>query len=280
MHLAGTDPCTAVGTGGPLSRARRECEEAELESWLSCLWVTRLLQTFSAVKMIRKEMFYLTMHSTHFIYGYMANALTTELHLASVKKINTELEFWLFCLWVTRLLQMFSAVKKINIELKFRLFCLWVTRLLQMFSAVKKINTELEFWLFCLWVTVTRLLQTFSAVKKIRKEMFYLTMHSTHFIYGYMANALTTELHLAPVKKINTELEFWLFCLWVTRLLQMFSAVKKTNTELEFWLFCLWVTVTRLLQTFSAVKKIRKEMFHLTMHSTHFIYGYMASDIW
>ena len=22
------------------------------------------------------------------------------------------------------------------------------------------------------------------------------------------------------------------------------------------------------------------EMFHLTMHSTHFIYGYMASDIW
>ena len=24
----------------------------------------------------------------------------------------------------------------------------------------------------------------------------------------------------------------------------------------------------------------RKEMFHLTTHSTHFIYGYMASDIW
>ena len=23
-----------------------------------------------------------------------------------------------------------------------------------------------------------------------------------------------------------------------------------------------------------------KEMFFLTMHSTHFIYGYMASDIW
>ena len=25
---------------------------------------------------------------------------------------------------------------------------------------------------------------------------------------------------------------------------------------------------------------IRKEMFYLTTHSTHFIYGYMASDIW
>ena len=24
----------------------------------------------------------------------------------------------------------------------------------------------------------------------------------------------------------------------------------------------------------------RKEGFYLTMHSTHFIYGYMASDIW
>ena len=23
-----------------------------------------------------------------------------------------------------------------------------------------------------------------------------------------------------------------------------------------------------------------KEMFYLTMHSTHFIYGYMVSDIW
>ena len=27
-------------------------------------------------------------------------------------------------------------------------------------------------------------------------------------------------------------------------------------------------------------KEGRKEMFYLTMHSTHFIYGYMASDIW
>ena len=25
---------------------------------------------------------------------------------------------------------------------------------------------------------------------------------------------------------------------------------------------------------------VRKEMFYFTTHSTHFIYGYMASDIW
>ena len=28
------------------------------------------------------------------------------------------------------------------------------------------------------------------------------------------------------------------------------------------------------------LKERRKEMFYLMMHSTHFIYGYMASDIW
>ena len=28
------------------------------------------------------------------------------------------------------------------------------------------------------------------------------------------------------------------------------------------------------------VKSIRKEMFYRMMHSTHFMYGYMASDIW
>ena len=29
-----------------------------------------------------------------------------------------------------------------------------------------------------------------------------------------------------------------------------------------------------------AVREREKEMFYLTTHSTHFIYGYMASDIW
>ena len=28
------------------------------------------------------------------------------------------------------------------------------------------------------------------------------------------------------------------------------------------------------------MKAGRKEIFYLTTHSTHFIYGYMASDIW
>ena len=39
--------------------------------------------------------------------------------------------------------------------------------------------------------------------------------------------------------------------------------------------FYLWLYGIRHM-----VKEGRKEMFYLTMHSTHFIYGYMASDIW
>ena len=35
-----------------------------------------------------------------------------------------------------------------------------------------------------------------------------------------------------------------------------------------------------LEKTITTGQEGRKEMFYLTTHSTHFIYGYMASDIW
>ena len=35
-----------------------------------------------------------------------------------------------------------------------------------------------------------------------------------------------------------------------------------------------------LIRSTPEAGKERKEMFYLTTHSTHFIYGYMASDIW
>ena len=37
---------------------------------------------------------------------------------------------------------------------------------------------------------------------------------------------------------------------------------------------------TPALSTLYPPKRERKQMFYLTTHSTHFIYGYMASDIW
>ena len=40
---------------------------------------------------------------------------------------------------------------------------------------------------------------------------------------------------------------------------------------------CMYVPVYVSIYLFNERKK---EMFYLTTHSTHFIYGYMASDIW
>ena len=39
----------------------------------------------------------------------------------------------------------------------------------------------------------------FARVEEGRKEMFYLTTHSTYFIYGYMASAGVEEMHDAVV---------------------------------------------------------------------------------
>ena len=38
--------------------------------------------------------------------------------------------------------------------------------------------------------------------------------------------------------------------------------------------------VRHMVKDHLASEKGRKEMFYLTTHSTHFIYGYMVSDIW
>ena len=51
-------------------------------------------------------------------------------------------------------------------------------------------------------------------------------------------------------------------------------AVKDLNSVILNGKFVVMIDKTSL----STVS--RKEMFYLTTHSTHFIYGYMASDIW
>ena len=41
-----------------------------------------------------------------------------------------------------------------------------------------------------------------------------------------------------------------------------------------------FITVVSFQEIVRPRSKGRKEMFYLTTHSTHFIYGYMASGIW
>ena len=76
--------------------------------------------------------------------------------------------------------------------------------------------------------------------------MFYLTMHSTYFIYGYMAS------------------EIWLRTILIVR-----KEIRCRHVGYSFRL------AARVLLYAS-----EREMFYLTTHSTHFIYCYMASNIW
>ena len=77
--------------------------------------------------------------------------------------------------------------------------------------------------------------------------MFYLTTHSTHFIYGYMEGRK---------RFINDALNT--FCLWL-----------YGRKEGMFYL------TTQSTHFIYGYMEGRKEMFYLTTHSTYFIYGYM-----
>ena len=54
------------------------------------------------------------------------------------------------------------------------------------------------------------------------------------------------------------------------------------NNTFYFWLFAVWHAGSSITgQNLIKLQRTReREMFYLRTHSTHFIYGYMASDIW
>ena len=79
-----------------------------------------------------------------------------------------------------------------------------------------------------------------------RNKTFYLTMHSTHFIYGYIEGR----------KEEN---------------------VLFNDTLNTFYLRL--YGVRHMVKDHSDSEGGRKETFYLTTHSTHFIYGYMASNM-
>ena len=47
-----------------------------------------------------------------------------------------------------------------------------------------------------------------------------------------------------------------------------------------YWCFSSTMRKCLSIQLIHLLSERRKEMFYLTTHSTHFIYGYIASDIW
>ena len=73
-----------------------------------------------------------------------------------------------------------------------------------------------------------------------------------------MNRSSTTELHLTPQISVKSYSKLWL---WIHQ-------NKVTN-----------IRTSGHALVVNSMEEGRKEMVYLTMHSTHFIYGYMASDI-
>ena len=116
------------------------------------------------------------------------------------------------------------------------------------------------------------------------------------------ANALTMELHLAPVwnkarlllNVIVSDLQFWAVLLlqltcstcagptwtWVGRPSGCTCYRSAGPGRPPYLLSPPPCSQCRLLPWSPTTIVIRKEMFYLTTHSTLFIYSYMASDIW
>ena len=96
--------------------------------------------------------------------------------------------------------------------------------------------------------------------KEGRKEMFYLTMHSTHFLFTVIWHqTYGKELVLLSDRKVRAEDMLCITLARFTKFREAFNIASASCVNL-----C----------------KGRKEVFYLMTHSTHFIYGYMASDIW
>ena len=135
--------------------------------------------------------------------------------------------------------------------------------------------------------------------------MFYLTTHSTHFIYGYIASDIWLRTILI-VRKVTSCCHIGYSYRLTARVLLYAPSHRQDNTyhglcytcrgalagtryssmgplhegsirrPIAPWANALPLSYVPLL----GEREREREMFYLTMHSTHFIYGYMASDIW
>ena len=113
--------------------------------------------------------------------------------------------------------------------------------------------------------------------KKEGRKMFYLTMHSTHFIYGYMASDIwlrTTQMAREETRWRHMGYVFRL----AARVVLYASSHRQDNTHYNLCYTSCGALAG--IRNSSMGPPWRKEMFYLTTHSTHFIYSYMASEIW
>ena len=121
------------------------------------------------------------------------------------------------------------------------------------------------------------------------REMFYLTTHSTHFINGYMASDIWLRTILIVRKETRCRHIGYSYRVTARDLLyapshrqdSTYHSLCYTSRGALAGTTTNWCHTRRVLTHFLIWERDReRKMFYLTTHSTHFIDGYMASDIW
>ena len=123
------------------------------------------------------------------------------------------------------------------------------------------------------------------------KETYYLTMHSAHFIYGYMEgnvlfnDALNTFYvwlygvgHMVKDHSDSQRKEMFYLMMHSTHFIYGYMEGNVLFNDALNTFYVRLYGVGHMVKDHSDSE--RKEMFYLMTHSTHFIYSYMVSDIW
>ena len=111
-----------------------------------------------------------------------------------------------------------------------------------------------------------------------RKEMLYLTTHSTHFIYGYMASAAAARARTQRVAE-HPDSGREGSALFNDALNTFYLQSRNIHTREGNALFNDALNTFCLRLYGVGEDSGRKEMIYLTTHSTHFIYGPETSSL-
>ena len=110
--------------------------------------------------------------------------------------------------------------------------------------------------------------------------MLYLTTHSTHFIYGYMESDIWLRTILIVIEEARCRHMGYSFRL--TAGVILYAPSHRQDSTYHGLCYtsrgALAGTRNSSMGPKQEVQGIKKEMFYLTTHSTHFIYGYMVKD--
>ena len=137
-----------------------------------------------------------------------------------------------------------------------------------------------EFERKCL--TITGIRHPFGSLLKHKSSFtgkYFETVSCVFLAKASILSVTILELFVRPISPIKSSTLFWLLLAYQYFVLNLNILKLKQVCFIvyeQMYLNYLYYYISILQSLFEG----RKEMFYLTTHSTHFIYGYMASDIW